>query len=439
MSSNNVNYGDQVLVFDYRQEARGKGFSQAFCDVLPYGLYSGGQLTRISDTMINIGFLVCVIRSDEADNVAPRIETTKAQDISLALAINSPYANINRPYIILRFGWQDVETNYMDVRAVGWSTDPNELDPNKLHPLDIILGKVLFQETFAESGQFIITTGNPFDLSRRQDVFIKETEAVAGQFRVSSSEIDSKKVFISGGKVNTSKGRFLLTGAEFPSTGIPDTGTMGRTDLIVVNVNGEFQLIQGTPSASFPAPTPRYQTFKVLAEIRRGPNRSNILGTDIMQVADATIRGPISSDDFPLIDSENFLPANAKSVEAAFNYLFHNSIAISPHDAKTLAVVLRRNINWDTSDPNGIYAGSMPVKDTMELFDSSDVEAVLAEIAGPGRTIETLKGLSDAISTLADTLADDKATMNGHINSMVNPENAVHGLRVITDEDYLVS
>jgi hypothetical protein len=408
MSSNSINRGNQVIVFDYRQEARGKGFNQAFCDVLPYGLYSGGHLTKISDTVINIGLLVCVIKSDEADNVAPRIETTEAQDISLAISIGSPYANINRPYIVLRFGWQDVETNYMDVRAVGWSINPNELDPDKLHPLDIILGKVLFQETSTGSGQFIIATGNPFDLSRRHDVFIKETEAVSGQFRVSPSELDPKKVFISGGKVNTSKGRFLLTGEEFPSTGIPDTGVMGRTDLIVVNADGEFQIIQGIPSASFPAPTPRYQTFKVLAEIRRGPNRSDVLGTDIVQVTDATIRGPIAAEDFPLIDSENFLPANAKSIEAAFNYLFHHSIAISPQDAKTLGVVLRRNINWSVVNPDGVYAGSMPVKDSAGLFEYSDVEAVLAEIAGSGRTVESLKGLADALSALADIVADGK-------------------------------
>ena len=402
MSSNSVNRGNQVLVFDYRQEARGKGFNQAFCEILPYGLYSGGHLTRVSDTMINIGLLVCVIKSDEADKVALRIETQETQEISLATSIGSAYVDASKPYIVLRFGWQDVEINYMDMLAVGWSTDPLETDPDKLHPFDIILGKVLFEEISPGSGQYIIATGNPFDLSRRHDVFIKETEAVSGQFRVSPSEIDPKKVFISGGKVNTSKGRFIIPGSEFPSAGIPDTGAMGRTDLVVVNVNGEFQFIQGIPAASFPAPAPRYQNYKVLAEIHRGPNRSDITGADIVQVTDATIRGPVAADDFPLIDSEGFLPSNAKSIEAAFNYIFHHTIAISPNDLATLAVVLRRNINWSTTDPDGVYAASMPVKDTAGLFVSSNVEAVLAEIAGAGRTTETLKSLANAISSLAN-------------------------------------
>lgn len=319
MSSNNINMGQQCLIFDYRQEARAKGFNQAFCDILPYGLYTGGHLTRISDTVVNVGLLVCVIKSDEDDKVALRIETLEAQDISLSTSVGSPYVNPSRPFLVLRFGWQDVEINYMDMKAVEWSADPNESDPNKLHPFDIILGKVLFEETSAGSGQYIIAVQNPFDISRRQEVFIKETETVSGQFRVSVSEIDPKKVFISGGKVNTSLGRFSLAGTEFPSEGIPDTGVMGRTDLIVVNAKGVFQFIQGTPAASFPAPAPKYQNYKVLAEIRRGTNRSDITGADIVQVTDATIRGPISAEDFPLTDSEDFLPANAKSIEDAFN------------------------------------------------------------------------------------------------------------------------
>jgi hypothetical protein len=428
MSNNVTNYGVQAITFDYRQEARGKGFNRAFCDVLPYGLYSGGRLTRISDTVINIGLLVCVIKSDEDDKVALRVETMEAQDVSLAVYIGSKYADADKPYIVLRFGWHDTEANYMAMRAVGWSANPSEADPDKLHPLDIILGKVLFQETPAGSGKFVIAPADSFDLSRRQDVFIKETEAVSGQFHVAPSEIDPRKVFISGGKVNTSKGRFLLAGAEFPFAGIPDTAAMGRTDLIVVNADGEFQFVRGVPSALSPAPAPKYQTYKVLAEIRRGPNRTNVLGTDIVQVADATIRGSAAAEDFPVSDAEEFLPVNAKNIEAAFNYLFHHSIAISPQDLETLGAVLRRNVNWSVSDPDGVYAGSMPVKDSSGLFVSENVEAVLAEIAGAGRTVETLKGLADAISALAVEVAENESDLakltenyTAHKNNKNNP------------------
>jgi hypothetical protein len=426
MSTNNINLGNQVLVFDYRQEARGKGFNQAFCDILPYGLYSGGHLKRVSDTVINIGLIVCIIKSDENDKVALRIETLENQDLSLALSAGSPYVDISRPYIVLRFGWHDVDINYMDIRAVGWSTDPTENNPDKLHPLDIILGKVQFQETAPESEEYIIAAGISFDYSRRQDVFLKETESVAGQFRVSTSELDPTKVFISGGKLNTSQGRFLVSGAEFPEDGIPDTENMGRTDLVALDVNGEFKLIQGTPSALFPAPAPKYQNYKVIAEIRRGPHRTTIQGSDILQTADSTILGPISAGDFPLLDSENILPPNAKSIEAAINYLMHHSIAISPEDVATLAVVLRRNIKWGTNDSEGeVYAAAMPVKDADGVFVSDNVEAVLREIAGTGRTTETLTGLADAIESLADYLGTLVYSRYGQIINSISSDRPI--------------
>jgi len=337
MSSNTQNFGSQTLLWDYRQEARAKGFNQAFCDTLPYGLYTGGRLSRVSNTVVNIGFLVCIIKSDENDNVALRIETAESQDVSLAVNQGSTFADITKPYIVLRFGWQDVEVNYMNMLAVGWSANPAETSPDRLRPFDIILGKVLFEEASPGSGQFIIANSNPFDVTRRQDVFIKDTEIIAGQFRVSSSETDSRKVFVSGGRVNTSQGQFVVPGSEFPSEGIPDTASMGRTDLIALDAYGKFKFIQGTPAVN-PA-APKYQTYKVLAEIRRGPHRSSILGTDIVPITDATIRGQILAGDFSIEDSENLFPDSDKNLEGAINYLMRRSITLEDALAALTQVV----------------------------------------------------------------------------------------------------
>jgi hypothetical protein len=135
MSRNNINYGDQALVFSFHQEARSKGFNREFCDILPYGVYTGGGLTRLNDGLVQIGELTVVIRSNEEDKVALRVETTEIQELS---------ADPSKPYVVLRFGWANSDNNFMDMRAVGWSTDPFETDDGKLWPLDIILGKVQF-------------------------------------------------------------------------------------------------------------------------------------------------------------------------------------------------------------------------------------------------------------------------------------------------------
>lgn len=415
MSSNGVNYGNQSLVFDYRQEARSKGFNSAFCDTLPQGLYLGANLTRISDTTINVSPLVCIIKSDEDDRVALRIETADSQNISLASQDNTVYAEVSKPYIILRFGWQDTEVNYMDIKAVAWSTLPEEEDPEKLHPLDIILGKVLFSRAEQDQDLFIIDPNNPFDLSRRQEVFSKEVELLTKQFRVSSSENDPKKVFISGGKVNTSLRRFEIPGTEFPQDGIPDTESFSRTDLIVINVNGEFQFIKGTPSATYPAPPPRYGTYKVLAEIRRGANRIDVTGPDIFQVVENTVHGPFTAEDIEINDPDGFLPPNSKNISDAFNFIFHRVPAISPNDEHTLNVVLRRHIKWGVLWDDEVYAGCIPINNIQGLFVSDNVESALTELA---------MHLSD---------------INEHVEATFDNGNIIHGLEIVDDENYPLS
>jgi hypothetical protein len=424
MSYNNVNYGNQVLVFSFHQEARAKGFNREFCDILPYGVYTGGGLTRLNENIVQIGELTTIIRSNEGDNVALRIETTEIQNVAV---------QPGKPYVVLRFGWSDSDNNFMDMRAVGWSTDPFEVDEDKLWPFDIILGKVQFIDN---SGVSVIDPDNPFDLSRRKDVFLKEAESVYTQFRVSESETNRKKVYVSGGRVNTSKGRFIVPGGDYPSAEIPDTSAQSRTDLIVINALGQIQFIQGTPSAVNPAPAPKYETYKVCAEIKRGPNRTDVKGSDIVQLLDASRRGQWLAEDFPLADVDNYLPANSKNIESAFNYIFHHSYIMSPDDPSVLAKILRKHINFGTNDPDGVYAGSLPVKDTGGLFAGTNVEAVLAEIAGTGRTTETLKNLADAIEALNNYSAELSAVLAEHIKDTVDNGNIVHGLTVIEDLNY---
>jgi hypothetical protein len=423
MPHNNVNYGNQVLVFSFHQEARSKGFNQGFCDILPCGVYTGGGLTRLNNGLIQISELTVVIRSNEEDKVALRIETTEAQDLAV---------EPSKPYVVLRFGWTDSDNDFMDMRAVGWSTDPLETDEDKLWPLDIILGRVQFS---GGSGGKIIDPIAPFDFSRRGDVFLKEAENVYAQFRVSASETNSKRVYISGGSVNTSKGRIAVAGGVCPFD-IPDTGSGARTDLIVINAFGQVQLIQGTPGVDNPAPAPKYETYKVCAEIRRGPDRSDVRGSDIYQLSDASRRGQWLAEDFPVSDTENYLPANSKNIEAAFNYIFHHSFVMSPDDSSVLAKALRKHINFGTSDPDGVYAASLPVKDASGLFEETNVEAVLAEIAGSGRTTETLKGLADAIEALTGYAAGLAADLADHTGDTIDDGNTVHGLTVVSDINF---
>jgi hypothetical protein len=186
------------------------------------------------------------------------------------------------------------------------------------------------------------------------------------------------------------------------------------------------------PSAVNPAPSPKYETYKVCAEIRRGQNRTDIKGNDIVQLTDVSRRGQWLAEDFPVADSENYLPANAKNIETAFNYIFHHSPVLSPNDASVLAKILRKHIKWGTSDPNDVYVGSIPVKDEDDLFLGNTIEAVLKEIVGPGRTSETLTGLADALEELVEYADKVQMELDEHIDESFDNDHIVHGLQIVT-------
>ena len=388
------NKGGQVAVFNFKQEARAIGFNQAFCDILPYGIYTGGELSKVSNTTIDVAPLTCIIKSYNNDKVALRQETTsnyRVDDVSPS-----------KPYIVIRYGWLEQEFNYMTILAVGGSENPDMEVDEKLHSLDIILGKVVYDGIEIPSDN-----KKAFDLTLRQDVFFNKSAKLFNQFKVSATDPISNKVNISGGVLNTSKGHFTKSGTEF-DTGASDTNGIGsgneRIDLIVLDVNGDFKFIKGVPAVSPLAPN--YGNYKVLAEIRRGHDREDINGSDIKQVSDATIRGPISLDDYILDDSEGLIPSDIKkSVESVIRFILHNNLGIHPDDPANDGKVLRKHIKWGLNEEeDDVNASAMPIINEDGLFASSTVEGALAEIAGAGRTTETLKGLNDDIHDLSDYL-----------------------------------
>ena len=421
------NQGAQVLTFDFRQEAIARGFNQIFCDTLPYGVYTGGRLEKRGSNSVWIEPLVCIIKSNEIDNNKPdkvglRIETTEAQMISEVTEAE--------PYIVLRFGWKDEEDVWMQMLAVAWSDNSEEKATNRIQPFDIILGRAVFDST---------TEISPiFDTTRRNNVFFNEARRLADQFRVRAREpIPTGEITVSGGWVNTSERRYQVESAILP---VPPTTSGARVDIVIVNAKGEIKVLPGEPSSKLDdALPPKYGTYKVLAEIRREANRSNVRGSEIEQISDATEQGQITADEFLLEDSAGILPPNAKSLEAAINHIMRHSIAISPQEAATLAVVLRRNVAWGTDATKGeIWAEAMPVLDAAKRFSSQNknVETILAEIAGEGRSKETLKSLADEIDELTEIVTKNLEYATAHVDRTYENNVVVHGVEIVTDLEY---
>lgn len=78
-----------------------------------------------------------------------------------------------------------------------------------------------------------------------------------------------------------------------------------------------------------------------------------------------------------------------------------NVTILTDNDAKQIQISASGTISTN--------ADGVAVADVAGLFDGTDAEAIFAEIAGAGRTTETLKGLSDAIDLKAP-LADPAFT-----------------------------
>ena len=134
MSTNQTDYGAQRLSFDYRSDARASVFNKIFYNLLPYGIYSGGSLTRLNNVSITVEPMTVIIPSNNNDSVAVKIDTTESQVINFASSLAGS-CDITKPYIILRFGWTDEEDNFMEILASSYES---------ILDTDIILGKVNF-------------------------------------------------------------------------------------------------------------------------------------------------------------------------------------------------------------------------------------------------------------------------------------------------------
>lgn len=406
ISTNQTNLGNQFLSFDYRQEARARIFNRLLKDIIPPGIYSGGTLNRISDTQVSIDPSVSFIHDasdDSSLNLGVRVETQDSQTISFD--DGSGYCDTTRPYLVFRFVWADDEVNYMNMVRVSFSNDPNETDENRILVNDLVVGKVLFEEESEGSGNYIIRSSSPFDYTRKTVGYLPSLDDRQTELIVSPSETDPKKLSVTSGTLLTSKGRMSVSGGDFPTGGISDTTTYGRRDILYINEDGDVQYEEGTPAAS--PQTPDYENKYVLVEIRRGPERNDIVGTDLIRVANER-RSVISAKRFPIADEDDyFLDDN---IEDALKELYEYYSSILAEPGVSDDTVKDYHIDWGTGSAQ-VSAVDIPIADDEDEITATNVEAALTELMNAILTNES--NLSDHEALEADT-------------------STVHGINVVT-------
>lgn len=198
-----TNLGNQRIVFDYKYPLKGTDFNFAFKDIIPTGIYKGGELTcdLVSQTITFHPF-VAVLDSDTQKTV--RVETTTAFTLD---------ADSTKPVIYAAYLYIEAEENYADI---GFTTTDTSVTN------EVVLGRAIFSGTTLTgvdytgrdmglfySGTMYLPNGGietSGDLHTNSDLIVGGTASITGNLSASIITSDSialkaVKGLISGGGV----------------------------------------------------------------------------------------------------------------------------------------------------------------------------------------------------------------------------------------------
>lgn len=247
-----TNHGTQQIMWQYFQEATGANWGKRLLGILLPGIYSGGHLTKVSDTEVTLSTLVAEIK-DGTNQI--NVRTAAAATLNSA-TLDSGAISSATPYLVLRWAYALSATNYVEVHAIS--------SVSVAQANDIVIGKCLF------SGS--ILTG--FNYSERtflnvQDLFFK-VETSSGLY-----------VQLRAGRIHTSTGYVLVPDQLVGPFSVP-TGSNLRIDLVYIDTDGTVTILQGTQAVSPSAPT--YGGKLAVAEITLVNGDVNISASRIRDV-----------------------------------------------------------------------------------------------------------------------------------------------------------
>lgn len=190
-----TNRGNQRIVFDYKYPLKGTDFNFLMRDMLPPGIYKGGEMScDLGLQTITINPFVAVLYSDTQRAV--RVETT------IAFSLEADY---NNPVIYASYLYDESEENYADI---GFTTSESSVAN------ETVLGRALFSGTtligisyqgrdmgLLYSGTMYLpdggiqTSGN---LHTSQDLIVDGNATVSGNADISGSETVGGNLDVTG-------------------------------------------------------------------------------------------------------------------------------------------------------------------------------------------------------------------------------------------------
>lgn len=113
-----VNLGTQKIIFSYKYPAKGSDFSKYLRNIIKAGIYSGGALSKVDNSTIQIATFYAFFN----------VDTDKACVIYTQNTINLT-VSVATPILYMTFSWLDATNDYIDFafRAIGSVPVTNEI------------------------------------------------------------------------------------------------------------------------------------------------------------------------------------------------------------------------------------------------------------------------------------------------------------------------
>lgn len=232
-----TNHGTQDIHYRYYEDVTAENRGKRLLDVLPVGIYSGGYLTKVTNSRVSLGTLVAELKDGDSQ-ISVRTSAVAMLD---STTLDSGSISSTTPYLIMRWGFDTVIANYVEIHALANLSVRQEND--------VIIGKCVFDGATLSS----------FDYSDRTFPSIQDKN-----LRVEATSDTEMYVRVHGGIVNTGSAKVRIGDQKvgpFVAPGSPNS----RIDLVYVTSAGALAIAQGTAAVS--PSVPAYGNKLVLAEV----------------------------------------------------------------------------------------------------------------------------------------------------------------------------
>lgn len=230
-----TNHGNQSISVSYYEEATSLEANKRNLDIVPRGIYSGGRLTKVTNTEVSLSVFTAEI-GDASSQI--NVKTSSIATLNSG-TLDSGSISPSTPYLVLRWGYVASLVNYVEVHALA--------SVSAAQDNDIIIGKCVF------SGSTL--TG--FNYSDRtflnvQNLFLK-AESSSGLY-----------IWLRAGRIQNSSGHVFIPEQQVGPFDVPSSPN-SRIDLVYIDTDGTVCIQKGTAAVSPTAPS--YNSRLVIAEV----------------------------------------------------------------------------------------------------------------------------------------------------------------------------